>query len=193
MANRDNHYEAAFEAYLRARRMAYVAVDESRRSLVADGSLKSLDFIVSPSGEKSWLIDVKGRRFPSGDEQKQYWKNWSTRDDLRSLAAWQRHFGPDFCPLLVFAYLLVGNRSPLPHEQLFEFRSGQYGFVGVRLSDYVPHARPISESWDTVAVPTGLFRQMARPLDELLSGRPTAETIDWPNWQDQPANLEWVR
>jgi glutamyl-tRNA synthetase len=35
----------------------------------------------------SWLVDVKGRRFPSGDEQKQYWKNWSTRDDLRSLAA----------------------------------------------------------------------------------------------------------
>jgi hypothetical protein len=87
MANRDNHYEAAFEAYLRARRLAYVAVDESRRSLVADGSLKSLDFIVSPSGDISWLIDVKGRRFPSGDEQKQYWKNWSTRDDLRSLAA----------------------------------------------------------------------------------------------------------
>ena len=32
------------------------------------------------------LVDVKGRRFPSGDEQKQYWKNWSTRDDLVSLA-----------------------------------------------------------------------------------------------------------
>ena len=49
MANRDNHYEAAFEAFLRARRVPYVAVDEAQRSLVADGSLKSLDFIVSPA------------------------------------------------------------------------------------------------------------------------------------------------
>jgi len=32
------------------------------------------------------LVDVKGRRFPSGDEHHHYWKNWSTRDDLRSLA-----------------------------------------------------------------------------------------------------------
>jgi hypothetical protein len=63
MANRDNHYEAAFEAYLRERRLPYIAVDEARRSLVPDGSLKSLDFIVSPAGDVSWLVDVQ-RRFP---------------------------------------------------------------------------------------------------------------------------------
>ena len=43
MANRDNHYEAAFEEYLRGRGLPYVAVDEARRSLMADGdSIKSL-------------------------------------------------------------------------------------------------------------------------------------------------------
>src|SRR4051812_28411345 len=89
MANRDNHYEAAFEAYLRDRCLPYVAVDEAKRSRMGAGSLKSLDFIVSPAGQGSWLVDVKGRRFPSG-EQKQYWKNWSTRDDLFSLAQWER-------------------------------------------------------------------------------------------------------
>jgi len=46
MANRDNYYEAAFEEFLRARRLPYIAVDEARRSLIAGGSLKSLDFIV---------------------------------------------------------------------------------------------------------------------------------------------------
>ena len=30
MANRDNHYEAAFEAYLRDRCLPYVAVDETK-------------------------------------------------------------------------------------------------------------------------------------------------------------------
>jgi hypothetical protein len=189
MANRDNHYEAAFEAYLRARRLPYIAVDEARRSLAADGSLKSLDFIVSPPGRVSWLVDVKGRRFPSGDEQKQYWKNWSTRDDLKSLAAWQAHFGADFRPLLVFAYHLVGSRSPLPAEQLFHFRGACYGFMGVRLADYVPYARPISESWDTVAMPTALFRRAARPMEEVLSGATVAACQ--PGWQPMPAYLEW--
>jgi hypothetical protein len=195
MANRDNHYEAAFEAYLRRERLPYIAVDEARRSLVPDGSLKSLDFIVSPPGGVSWLVDVKGRRFPSGDEHQQYWKNWSTRDDLRSLAAWERHFGSGFCPVLVFAYHLVGSRSPLPPEQLFEFRGEYYGFVAVRLADFVPHARPLSQSWDTVAMPVGQFRRAARPLHQLLQ-TPTAAALapaaamTSTDWQPLPACLE---
>src|SRR3974377_2257518 len=124
MANRDNHYEAAFEEFLRSRGVPYVAVDEAKRSLLSDGrSIKSLDFIVSggvdvsqgvsddgSSGDAAstraitWLVDVKGRRFPSGDVQKQYWKNWSTRDDLRSLAQWEGLFGPSLCGPFVFAY-----------------------------------------------------------------------------------------
>jgi hypothetical protein len=158
---------------------------------VADGSLKSLDFIVSPPGQASWLVDVKGRRFPSGDEHHQYWKNWSTRDDLRSLAAWQSHFGNDFCPLLVFAYHIVGPRSPLPREEIFEFRGGHYGFLGVRLADYMPHARPLSDAWDTVAMPTGLFRRVARPLDAWLGGTLLTVPFGPANWQELPANLEW--
>ena len=142
MANRDNHYEAAFEAYLRVRRMPYIAVDEARRSLAPNGSLKSLDFIVSLPGERSWLVDVKGRRFPSG-AQKHYWKNWSTRDDLVSLARWERWFGERFGALFVFAYNVVGRRSPLPAERLFAFRGELYGFVGIRLREYAMHARPI--------------------------------------------------
>jgi hypothetical protein len=189
--HRDNHYEAAFEDFLRSRRLPYIAVDEARRSLVADGTLKSLDFIVSPPGQPSWLVDVKGRRFPSGEEHHQYWKNWSTRDDLRSLAAWQTHFGDSFCPLLVFAYHIVGGRSPLPREEIFEFRGSHYGFLGVRLADYVPHARPLSDSWDTVAMPTGLFRRVARPLDAWLSGELLTVPFGPANWQELPADLEW--
>src|SRR5690606_15377835 len=87
MANRDNRYEAAFEAYLRAKQVPYVADDETRRASLAADSPKSLDYIVSAAHGAPWLVDVKGRLFPSG-EQRQYWKNWSTRDDLVSLAQW---------------------------------------------------------------------------------------------------------
>ncbi len=167
--NRDNHYEAAFEAYLRSRPVPYVAVDEARRSLLGNGdSIKSLDFIVSSPSRPTWLVDVKGRRFPSGGQQRQYWKNWSTRDDLQSLARWEVLFGGGFCGLFVFAYDILGDRAPLPDNQLFEHRSRLYGFVAVRLSDYTSHARKISPSWDTVAMPTAEFRRFAQPMWELL-------------------------
>lgn len=199
---RDNHYENALEAWLRARRLPYIAVDEARRSVVADGTLKSLDFIVSPPGTWSWLIDVKGRRFPSGDRQKQYWRNWSTRDDLSSLAAWHRHFGPAFRPLLVFAYHVVGDQSPLPPEELFDYRAERYAFLGVPLADYSACARPLSQRWNTVTMPTALFRRHARSLGDLFRPRTmdddgASEPVDWPgiassqgDWQPHPASLE---
>lgn len=167
MADRDNHYEAAFEAYLRAQQIPYVAVDEARRSLLGDASLKSPDFIVSDPRGGSWLVDVKGRLFPSG-EQKQYWKNWSTRDDLDSLACWERLFGERFAGLFVFAYLVVGDRAPLPSEELFRFRDRIYGFIAIRRGDYARFARAISPAWDTVAMPAEAFRRFARPFPNFL-------------------------
>jgi hypothetical protein len=176
VANRDNHYEAAFEEYLRGRGIPYVAVDEAKRSLLSSGaSIKSLDFIVSSPGPTTWLVDVKGRRFPSGDVQKQYWKNWSTRDDLRSLAQWEELFGINFRGLFVFAYEVLGDRAPLPAEELFACRGNLYGFIAVPLSDYAAHAHPISPCWDTWAMPAGDFRRLARPLAELLRASPERE------------------
>ncbi len=167
LANRDNHYEAAFEEFLRSRQTPYVAVDEGKRSLLADASIKSLDFIVSSSQGVSWLVDVKGRRFPGG-AQKQYWKNWSTRDDLVSMAHWQRLFGERFEALFVFAYSVLADRSPLPADQLFEFRGLRYAFVAIRLEQYAFHARQISPRWDTVAMPAERFRKLAQPMHSLL-------------------------
>lgn len=163
---RDNHYEAAFEGFLRDRQVPYVAVDEAKRTLSDGESLKNLDFIVS-AAKRRFLVDVKGRLFPGG-ERKQYWKNWSTRDDLRGLARWQELFGGGFEGLFVFAYHVVGDRSPLPREQLFTFRNRLYGFVGVRLPEYIEAARLISPKWDTVAMSARGFRALARPVAELF-------------------------
>ena len=59
MAQRSNHYEAAFEEYLRQTRIPHVAVDERRRSLLQDVSLKSLDYIVYSRRPRNLLVDVK--------------------------------------------------------------------------------------------------------------------------------------
>ncbi|HEX3869011.1 MAG TPA: HYExAFE family protein [Pirellulales bacterium] len=164
---RDNHYEKAFEEFLRARRVPYVAVDETRRSLLGDESLKSLDFIVNSSCGIRWLVDVKGRRFPSG-LRRQYWKNWSTRDDLVSLGRWERMFGELFRGLFVFAYNVQGRVAPLPAEQLFTHAGRTYGFVAIPAAQYARHARQLSPRWDTVMMPVRTFRELATPMERVL-------------------------
>ena len=171
MAKRDNHYEAAFEAYLRRLTIPYVAVDETRRTLAGGQSLKSLDFLVSPLGGSpsaagSWLIDVKGRRFPTGKSQ--YWRNWCTREELTSLAGWESLFAPSASGLLVFAYNVVGDRAPLAPQELFVHRGSLYGFVGIRLDHYSSWAVQLSARWDTVTIPTAKFRSLARSVRELF-------------------------
>ena len=69
--DRSNHYEVAFEAYLQRQGLGYVAVDETRRAFLGRESVKSLDFIVyGPHGARL-LVDVKGRRFPTGAPHRQ--------------------------------------------------------------------------------------------------------------------------
>lgn len=177
MVKRDNHYEVAFETYLRRRRVPYVAVNEMHRSRLGSKTLKNLDFIVSPKESNcSFLVDVKGRRFPTG-KSKQYWKNWSTVDELESLSQWEALFGNQFQGLLVFAYNVLGDRAPLPAEQLFECRGALYGFVTVRLDHYLSWSRTISPKWNTVAMPTSRFRDLARPADELFLADEHASTL----------------
>jgi hypothetical protein len=166
VAQQHNHYEAAFQAWLRSLQVPYVAVNESHRALAGGRSLKSLDFIVSPVAAASrWLVDVKGRRFPTG---KSYWKNWSTADELTSLATWETVMGDRFAGLLVFAYNVVGDRAPLAADELFVFRGGLYAFVAIRLDHYASWSKPLSTRWGTVSVPVAQFRSLARPARELF-------------------------
>lgn len=176
MAKRDNHYEAAFAAYLRHRGIPYVAVDEARRSLAGERPLKNLDYIVSPRLQpRSWLVDIKGRRFPSGKGQ--YWRNWCTAEELASLSGWEALFGPQFTALLVFAYEVVGELAPLPVEQLFEHGGALYGFVGVRLDHYASWSRQLSRRWNTVTVSIPKFRALARPMDAFFTSQQLTDPV----------------
>lgn len=80
MAQRRHHYEKAFEDFLRARRIPYVAVDEAKKALLPESAalatverdgegravhsaLKSFDFVLYGHGV-NLLAEVKGRRIP---------------------------------------------------------------------------------------------------------------------------------
>ena len=175
MALRRNHYDAAFEAYLRHLRLPYVAVDEAKRASLPDSTLKSLDFIVNPTGRKNLLVDVKGRKFPSaapeGASSGHLWENWATREEIGSLRLWQQMFGEQFQAVLVFAYDLLEVRWQEKHTHVWQFRQRAYAYYGVLVDDYATVMRQRSPKWETVTLGADDFRRLRRPMEELLLTR----------------------
>jgi len=160
---RSNHYDAAFEAWLREQRLPYVAVDERRRALLAQQSLKSPDFLVHSPTCGSIVIDVKGRKQLSGAQLRR-WENWATQDDLVSLDAWEQIFGGEFKSLLVFAYELTAPEPSSPQPTMLCFRDRCYSFFGVWAADYRRAMRNRSPRWETVWVPSADYRSLRFPL-----------------------------
>lgn len=162
MAHRNIHYEAALEDYLRARGCPYVAVDESKKALFADVALKGFDFLIYSASGPNLLADVKGRKFPDTSTGRQRgasraWENWVTRDDLESLAEWERVFGSGFVATLVFAYWLQGPPQAAPFDDVHFYRGRHYAFIAWSLEEYVACARPRSSKWQTLSIPVRQF------------------------------------
>ena len=169
---RSNHYEVAFEAYLRARGVGFVAVDEAKRSVLGDAAVKSVDFIVVGPDTAKLVVDVKGRKFPTGSGAKAVpaWQNWAEEEDVDGLGRWATHFGGDFRGVLAFVYdihkpyeLSEGTRD------VFAFRDHTYLMRGIAVADYRTHMRPRSAKWKTVHLPVAAFREVVRPFAEFLT------------------------
>lgn len=161
-------YEAAFEHYLQAQQVPYVAVDEAKRAAFRDAKLKSFDFIVYSKGATNWLVDIKGRRWATrANNTRPAWENWVTQADVDGLAQWQEVFGAGFAALLVFAYRLDANGEP-PVEVVHTFREARYVFAGVALDEYRTSARLRSPKWGTVSMPVREFAARVRPIADWL-------------------------
>ena len=167
MADRSNHYERAFEAYLRSRRIATIAVDESRRAYHDESTLKSLDFIVPVRDGGFLLVDVKGRQLPRAQATRQ---NWATRDDIDSLITWRSGFGTDSQALLVFVYQLGEESMVSRFTDHFLHEDRAYGCVGIDAFDYRSRMRVRSPRWQTVNLTKSDFDAVARPISEWLRG-----------------------
>jgi hypothetical protein len=164
--DRGNHYEAAFEAYLRDARLGYVAIDESRRTTLDDEPVKSLDFIVT-GHDTRLLIDVKGRKFPGGKPGKRIysWQNWSTLADIDALERWEQNFGAGCRALLLFIYgiLPVVDMAPGTPD-LWHWRGRRYLMRAIPVIAYKEAMRTRSQKWGTVHLPGSVFRKLVRPL-----------------------------
>ena len=171
--DRSNHYEAAFEAYLRGRRLCYVAVDESKRSLIEDEPVKSLDFVVYGDGDARLLVDVKGRRFPGGtsEEPRRVWECWAERDDVSGLLRWEKRFGDGYLGLLAFTYEIAPDiRLPEDVEDYWEFRGRRYLLRAIAVNEFSRRMRVRSPKWDTVDLPTSAYQSLVLPFRVFTSG-----------------------
>ncbi len=191
--NRDNHYEAAFEAFLRGCGVAVVPIDEARRSYLDADEVKSPDFIVVGSDDAKLVVDVKGRKFPGGPPGKprKVWENWSTRDDIDGLTRWAARLGSGFRGVLAFVYDLQPTVAlPADTPDVFPFRDHTYLIRGVSAADYATSMRGRSPRWRTVHLPTAAFRQLVRPFTHFLAGGRAEPVVADPIEcvRDQPAH-----
>jgi hypothetical protein len=178
--DRSNHYEAAFEGYLQWHRLCYVAIDETRRAWLGESRVKNLDFIVHGPAGARLLVDVKGRRFPSGPSGKprRVWECWSTREDIDGLVRWQEMFGDGFRAVLVFAYhLLPSVEIQDDAPDLWTWHGRRYLLRAVTAEDYRAAMKTRSPKWGTVWLPGPAFRELARPLHDFThaAAAPDAE------------------
>jgi hypothetical protein len=165
VAARKIHYEAAFEAFLRDRKIPYVAVDEAKRALFANARLKSFDFVVYSKKGPNLLVDVKGRmgRKRAG---RGVFETWTTQRDVTDLMQWEEVFGEDFKAILMFVYWIDAPLSPGPG--MFEHQDKWYWLMGIDLAEYRNHMRRRSPKWETVCLPAKEFRSLARPMESWL-------------------------
>lgn len=185
MAQRRFHYERAFERYLRAARIPYVAVDEARKALLPSGAalrlagaeheskaLKSFDFVVY--GESSnLLVEVKGRKLPRArldaegrpiGRSPRRLENWVSADDVESLTAWRQLFGTGFEAAFVFVYWCEDQPPDGLFDEVIEHQGGWYTTRAVELDDYRRSMRTRSPRWRTVDLPREKFDAIARPF-----------------------------
>jgi hypothetical protein len=167
--DRDNHYEMAFETYLRDRSLRFTGIDESHRADLDEEPLKSVDFIIdSPT---KLLVEVKGRKFPGGSKEhpQRTWQNWVVRDDVEGLVRWEEHFDRQYRGVIVFVYWIdpsIQLRFGTPDQ--FTFRQLRYLVRGVAVDDYRAAMRCRSPRWGTVYLPTDTFRSLVRPFRDFL-------------------------
>lgn len=164
-----NHYERAFENWLKDNRIKYTAIDQSKRSAFGRVSLKSFDFLLYPANGATILAEVKGRTFKGRSLEKLTGLEcWVLAADVEGLFQWQKVFGRNCCAYFVFAYKIENVDVDFDGRDVYEIDSDRYVFFAIRLDDYREAMKLRSPKWRTVTLPAEQFRSCAVPLEELL-------------------------
>lgn len=171
------HYEEAFKHYLGDHRVPFVTVQQLARSADEIGRIKNFDFLVHAGAGEHYIVDVKGKRFPSAAGKREvFWENWIHLDDLDGLVAWEEHFGPGYTGLLVFVYWLQAEVPAPGALKVYEYDGRQYFMVGITVGDFLDNCRRRSLRWQALYVPDQVFLNLIRPLEAFMLNDPKTRT-----------------
>jgi len=172
-----HHYERAFAAFLRSRRVPHISVNEAQRTPLPDAGplsaldaagvtqrgLKSFDFVIYGS-TRHLLAEIKGRKIALGNGRSPRLESWVTRDDVESLNTWGELFAEPFDPAFVFVYWCEAQPPDALFQEIFEHQGRWYAIRAIRVADYITEMKTRSERWGTVHLPTQAFARLSRPF-----------------------------
>ena len=160
-----DHYERAFETWLRSVRAPYVSIEQVRRSAPPEGPIKNFDFLVH-ARSRHYIVDVKGKQFPQVSRAREaYWENWIHFSDLEGLLAWERHFGEGYEGLLVYCYWLQLPPGDASAKRTIGLNGRDYLLAGIPARTYAENCRRRSTRWQAVDIPTKPFKALLRPIE----------------------------
>jgi len=164
-----NHYEKAFESWLKDNGIQYLAVDQQKRTAFSKSKIKSFDFLFYAPDRHAYIAEVKGRKFTGktfaafGNLQ-----NWVTADDITGLENWIKIFSERYLGLFIFAYDLENIDVDTDGREIYECLGKRYVFMTVRLTDYLKGASLRSEKWKTVHLSAEFYKNCVINPDELI-------------------------
>ncbi|MHC4656395.1 MAG: HYExAFE family protein [Planctomycetota bacterium] len=157
-----NHYERAFENWLRDNHIQY-------RATFANSKIKTFDFLLYPPNGQIIIAEVKGRKFKGDSFAKLTGLEcWVTTEDIDGLTGWQQVFGPDHQAIFVFAYKVDNIDVDFDGRDFYDYSRNRYVFFCVKLEDYCKFMKRRSPKWQTVTLPADKFRQCAVQMQNLL-------------------------
>ncbi|MHC4132771.1 MAG: HYExAFE family protein [Planctomycetota bacterium] len=164
-----NHYEWAFENWLKDNRIRYLTIDENKRASFGHSKIKSFDFLIYPPNQKIVIAEVKGRTFDGASfVNLMGFECWVTMDDIEGMAYWKKYFGENYISAFVFAYRIKKIDVDFDGRDTFDYDGKKYIFFALKLDDYQAHMKLRSPKWKTVTLPAAKFREFAIQMQELL-------------------------
>lgn len=166
-----NAYEAAFEAWLSERRIAYRPIRQGRRCH-SESPLKRFDYLLGLDRAQAILAEVKGRTFGGFSlAGRRGLDGWTTSLDLQALEQWQKMFARHYSPCrAVFVFVFHLKQADVDSDGLEVFwQDGRkYVFFAVETDSYRRCCKRRSPKWGTMTLSAEDFRRWAVPLEEYL-------------------------
>ncbi|MCE5341301.1 MAG: HYExAFE family protein [Planctomycetaceae bacterium] len=164
-----NHYERAFQCWLKDNGVQYLAVDQHKRTAFSRCKIKSFDFLFYTAGGRAVIAEVKGRKF-AGKNFSAFGTlpNWVTDDDITGLENWIRIFSSRYEGLFIFAYDLENIDVETDGREIYDCLGRRYVFMAVRLADYLAGATLRSIKWKTLHLSAEYFKKCSFDVNEMV-------------------------